>query len=76
MQAAYIGNAAAAIEIGALGNHPVTAQQLRTWFRGRRELVSTDPVDKPSADILLPRTEVTRNQHHQTKGSSGNSGMV
>jgi len=67
MQAAYIGNAAAAIEIGALGNHPVTAEQMRSWFRGRRELVSTDPVDKPMADILPPCTEAARHQHPQTK---------
>ena len=67
MQAAYFGNAAAAIEIGALGNHPVTAEQLRSWFRGRRELESTAPVDKPRADILLPNTETARNRHHQTK---------
>lgn len=67
MQAAYIGNAAAAIEIGMLGNHPVTAEQLLIWFRGRRELVSTDPVDKPIADILPTPTAAARNRHPQTK---------
>ncbi len=33
MEAAYIGNLAAATEISMLGNHPVTATQLRGWLR-------------------------------------------
>ncbi|MGD2107885.1 MAG: PfkB family carbohydrate kinase [Phycisphaerae bacterium] len=33
MEAAYIGNAAAAAEISMLGNHPVTTAQLRESFR-------------------------------------------
>ncbi len=38
MQSAYIGNAAAAIEISMLGNHPVEADRLREWVRSRPEL--------------------------------------
>ena len=38
MQAAYIGNAAAAIEVGLLGNHPVDVARLRDWLQTRAEL--------------------------------------
>lgn len=43
MQTAYIGNAAAAIEIGMLGNNPVEALVLREWLHTRRELASETP---------------------------------
>jgi rfaE bifunctional protein kinase chain/domain len=39
VHAAYLGNAAAAIEISMLGNHPVDAGRILEWLRGRRELV-------------------------------------
>jgi bifunctional ADP-heptose synthase (sugar kinase/adenylyltransferase) len=38
MQAAYLGNAAAAIEIATLGNNPVEVGRLREWLQTRREL--------------------------------------
>ena len=38
MQAAYLGNAAAAIELSLLGNHPIGSPRLREWMRTRREL--------------------------------------
>ena len=38
MQSAYIGNAAAAIEISMLGNHPIAIDQLRDWLETRPEL--------------------------------------
>ncbi len=41
MQAAYIGNATAALEIAQLGNHPISAAQMGKWIRSRGELVST-----------------------------------
>jgi bifunctional ADP-heptose synthase (sugar kinase/adenylyltransferase) len=36
--AAYLGNAAAAIEIGMLGNHPIGIDRLREWMASRAEL--------------------------------------
>ncbi len=44
MQAAYLGNAAAAIEISMLGNHPVNATRLRDWLRTRPELATPSAV--------------------------------
>ncbi|HNQ22398.1 MAG TPA: PfkB family carbohydrate kinase [Phycisphaerae bacterium] len=41
MQAAYLGNAAAALEAGRLGNHPISQSALREWLRPRRELTCT-----------------------------------
>jgi rfaE bifunctional protein kinase chain/domain len=38
MPAAYMGNAAAAVEVGMLGNHPISAPALREWLADRREL--------------------------------------
>ncbi len=53
MQAAYLGNAAAAIEAGALGNQPVQIDQLREWLRGRGELIPPpNQRSAPSADIV------------------------
>lgn len=40
VQAAYLGNAAAAIEIGMLGNMPVAADMLACWLHTRGELMS------------------------------------
>ncbi|MEK6800233.1 MAG: PfkB family carbohydrate kinase [Planctomycetota bacterium] len=51
MQAAYLGNAAAAIEVGLFGNHPVDADRLNDWLRTRRELtpaVSTSLHETPA----------------------------
>lgn len=52
-QAAYLGNAAAAVEIGLIGNHPVSTEALHDWLRTRREL-DGQPMGTPSA-----RTPVT-----------------
>jgi len=38
MQAAYLGSAAAAIEVTMLGNHPVEQSNLQGWLDTRREL--------------------------------------
>ena len=46
LQAAYLGNAAAAIEIAAVGNVPVTVEAMREWLRTRREFRTTE--SKPS----------------------------
>lgn len=37
-QAAYVGSAAAAIEVGLLGNVPIDASRLTEWVRQRREI--------------------------------------
>jgi bifunctional ADP-heptose synthase (sugar kinase/adenylyltransferase) len=49
--AAYLGNAAAAVEIGLLGNHPISAQTLRDWLKGRRELQTAE---EASSAIPVP----------------------
>ncbi len=41
--AAYLGNAASAVEIGLLGNHPVTAAQLSDWLNRRTEFTRPTP---------------------------------
>ena len=38
IEAAYLGNAAAAIEIAMLGNHPLDADRLKEWLGTRHEL--------------------------------------
>jgi len=48
MQAAYIGNAAAAIELSTFGNHPVEVTQLREWLRPRPELITPAPAEEPA----------------------------
>ena len=57
-QAAYMGNAAAAIEISVVGNHPVTADAFRDWLCDRRELavasVKPQSIDSKSAPHLEP----------------------
>lgn len=51
MQAAYLGNAAAAIEISRLGNHPVSTDDLSNWMTSRHELTpaanAAEPANKP-----------------------------
>ncbi len=49
MQAAYLGNAAAALEIARLGNVPVEAKALRDWLEHRGELYVQE--QKPLAVI-------------------------
>jgi rfaE bifunctional protein kinase chain/domain len=48
MQAAYIGNAAAAIEIAILGNNPVEGDRLLEWLRARHELNSISEAHEPA----------------------------
>jgi rfaE bifunctional protein kinase chain/domain/rfaE bifunctional protein nucleotidyltransferase chain/domain len=38
LQAAYLGNAAAALEAALLGNHPISLDHLRAWLGARPEL--------------------------------------
>jgi len=49
MHAAYLGNAAAAIEISRLGNLPVDAPSLDNWMDHRPELAWPTPEAMPSA---------------------------
>ncbi len=48
MQAAYLGSAAAALEVSMLGNHPVEIDRLRDWLGSRREL-QTPISERPAA---------------------------
>ncbi len=48
MQSAYLGNAAAAIEVGILGNKPVERKQLLDWINTRGELRSPDLHETPA----------------------------
>ncbi len=43
MQAAYLGNAAAAIEIARLGNHPIEKAAFEKWIKLRPELRNVEP---------------------------------
>ena len=43
MQAAYLGNAAAALEISMLGNKPIGAEAVRSWLQLRPELSASTP---------------------------------
>ncbi|MCH8146846.1 MAG: adenylyltransferase/cytidyltransferase family protein [Planctomycetes bacterium] len=52
MQAAYLGSAAAAIEVSMLGNHPVEIDLLRDWLQSRREL-QTPIHNRPAAAAAL-----------------------
>ncbi len=47
VQAAYLGNAAAALELSVLGNRPIEVDTLRTWLRPRPELTPT-PTPQPA----------------------------
>ncbi len=49
MQSAYLGNAGAAIEVGTLGNKPVSRKQLLEWISARGELHSPDPLETPAS---------------------------
>jgi len=49
-QASYLGNAAAALEVGMLGNQPISAGQLREWLAGRPELLGERPTGGEAAD--------------------------
>ncbi|MCO6438050.1 MAG: adenylyltransferase/cytidyltransferase family protein [Phycisphaerae bacterium] len=51
LESAYLGSAAAAIEIGMLGNHPVENSGLRAWLGHRRELRQDQPIPPP---VLTP----------------------
>ncbi len=51
MEAAVIGNAAAALEITLLGNHPISQSTLRDWIAARSEWHHPD-VPTPPAGVL------------------------
>lgn len=57
MTAAYLGNAAAAIEASTLGNEPIKLGALQRWLRGRPELVPEH--SKPTGDVLPTPTAVS-----------------
>ena len=52
MTAAYLGNAAAALEIAKLGNHPVDLASLREWTHRRGELTATRQAPGPQFPTL------------------------
>lgn len=52
VEAAYLGNAAAALEIAMLGNHPVEANKLSAWIRSRTELSTTIEQKNPSPVLV------------------------
>jgi len=58
VQSAYIGNAAAAIEIALLGNHPVDMERLRQWLSVRPEWKDL-PDDDPHGKRALKRGEIS-----------------
>ncbi len=55
VQAAYLGSAAAAVEIGRLGNVPIDAGSLRRWLDGRIEL-STSAQAQPRRPVRFKVT--------------------
>ncbi|MBI4717511.1 MAG: adenylyltransferase/cytidyltransferase family protein [Planctomycetes bacterium] len=48
LAAAYLGNAAAALEISVLGNHPIEEPCLRGWLQGRREFAASEAMREPA----------------------------
>lgn len=55
VHAAYLGNAAAAIELSMHGNHPIDANKLRSWIAARRELsarINPKEVTAPRSTFL------------------------
>lgn len=59
MQAAYLGNAAAAIEVGLLGNHPIKADQVRAWLCSRSELKPDFHASTMAQSDVIPRRGTT-----------------
>lgn len=68
MQAAYLGNASAAIEVGLLGNHPIRHDQLREWLSSRKELTGTIRTGAIAEKDVLP---AGANLTHAMAGSYG-----
>lgn len=66
LQAAYLGSAAAAVEIARLGNVPIDAAMLRRWLAGRIELSNSEApagtpetiAQRPSGGSISGRTRV------------------
>ncbi len=52
MQAAYLGSAAAALEVSMLGNHPVELDRLQAWLGSRSEL-QPQTSDRPAVTAAL-----------------------
>lgn len=61
IQAAYLGNAAAAIELSMLGNHPVDVSKLRSWIAARREFT----IKSISKEINPVQGEALTKEKHQ-----------
>ncbi len=59
VEAAFLGNAAAAIEIAMLGNHPIPGDRLRDWFRARREMIPEASTPQPPPILREPRPFAT-----------------
>ncbi len=58
MTAAYIGNAAAAVEASMLGNQPVDATRLHAWLKDRHELIVE--ATRSKSDIIPTQTQPVR----------------
>lgn len=56
MHAAYLGNAAAALHIGTLGNAPLPAASLRRWINQRGELHRHPPGNPPVSIRAIEQT--------------------
>ena len=56
LQAAYLGSAAAALEVAALGNVPIDRDRLRAWIATRRELALAQRALHRQS-VALPRNE-------------------
>ncbi|HEY3245094.1 MAG TPA: PfkB family carbohydrate kinase [Phycisphaerae bacterium] len=54
IHAAYLGNAAAAIEIARLGNIPIDAAALRDWIKTRAEILPSDRRTVSPAAVAIP----------------------
>jgi sugar/nucleoside kinase (ribokinase family) len=57
IHAAYLGNAAAAMEVSMMGNHPIGIDRLREWLASRRELPSEEQSsERTTAPAILNPT--------------------
>ncbi|MGB0714568.1 MAG: PfkB family carbohydrate kinase [Phycisphaerae bacterium] len=59
-ETAYLGNAAAAIEIALMGNHPIACPQLLDWMARRSELAQPERSGSLSRSVLQGAKQVTQ----------------
>lgn len=52
IHAAYLGNAASALELSLLGNHPISADMLGDWLTSREELGGVDEAEAAAATTV------------------------